>query len=126
MGIYSHSRSTDIVVSSSSYLWWYFALCENRSEFKKKKSFNVWLHPVAWIAQKIHVKIHCSEEFSNMAFVVAVFWCYLQFHCVNTDNNYRKTSNISSTLVGNKIVDNSDVVGASPVGAAPTTSSFST
>ena len=39
---------------------------------------------------------------------------------------YRKTSDISRTLVGNKIVDNSDVVGASPVGAAPTTSSFST
>ena len=39
---------------------------------------------------------------------------------------YRKTSNISRTLVGNKIIDNSDVVGASPVGAAPTTSSFST
>ena len=39
---------------------------------------------------------------------------------------YRKTSNISRTLVGNKTVDNSDVVGASPVGAAPTTSSFST
>ena len=39
---------------------------------------------------------------------------------------YRKTSCISRTLVGNKIVDNSDVVGASPVGAAPTTSSFST
>ena len=39
---------------------------------------------------------------------------------------YRKTSNISHTLVGNKIVDNSDVVGASPVGAAPITSSFST
>ena len=55
---------------------------------------------------------------------------------------YRKTSNISRTLVGNKIVDNSDapttsefnqtgfdwlnsdVVGASPVGPGPTT--FST
>ena len=33
---------------------------------------------------------------------------------------------ISRTLVGNKIVDHSDVVGASPVGAAPTTSSIST
>ena len=41
-------------------------------------------------------------------------------------NEYRKTSNISCTLVGNKIVSHSDVVGASPVGAAPTTSSFST
>ena len=39
---------------------------------------------------------------------------------------YRKTSTISRTLVGNEIVDNSDVVGASPVGTAPTTSSFST
>ena len=42
------------------------------------------------------------------------------------ESTYRKTSNISRTLLGNKIVDNSDVVGASPVGAAPTTSSFST
>ena len=40
--------------------------------------------------------------------------------------NYRKISNIRRTLVGNTIVDHSDVVGASPVGAAPTTSSFST
>ena len=40
--------------------------------------------------------------------------------------NYRQTSNISRTLVGNKFVDNSDVAGASPVGAAPTTSPFST
>ena len=39
--------------------------------------------------------------------------------------NYRKTSNISGTL-GYKIVDQSDIVEASPVGAAPTTSSFST
>ena len=38
----------------------------------------------------------------------------------------RKTCYISRTLEGNKIVDNSDVVGASPVGAGPTTSSFST
>ena len=36
-------------------------------------------------------------------------------------NNYRQTSYISHALVGNKTVDHSDVVGASPVGAAPTT-----
>ena len=40
--------------------------------------------------------------------------------------NYRHVPNISRTLVGNNIVDHSDVVGASPVGAAPTTSTFST
>ena len=41
-------------------------------------------------------------------------------------STYRQTSNISLTLVGNKIVDHSDIVGAMPVGAAPTTSSFPT
>ena len=40
--------------------------------------------------------------------------------------SYRLISNISRTPVGNKFVDHSDVVGASPVGIAPTTSSFST
>ena len=40
-------------------------------------------------------------------------------------HHYCKTSNISGTLVSNKIVDNSDEVGVPPVGAAPTTSSFS-
>ena len=43
-----------------------------------------------------------------------------------TLQTYRQVSNIWRTLVGNKIVGHSDVVGASPVGAAPTTSSFST
>ena len=37
---------------------------------------------------------------------------------------YHQTSNISHILIGNKIVDHSDVAEASPVGAAPTTSSF--
>ena len=48
---------------------------------------------------------------------------YLLHCCIQY---YRKVSNIRGTLIGNKIVDHSDVVGASPVGAAPTTSSFST
>ena len=39
---------------------------------------------------------------------------------------YRQVFNMRRTSVGNKIVDLSDVVGASPVGAAPTASSFST
>ena len=41
-------------------------------------------------------------------------------------DSYRQTPNINGTLIDNKIVDHSDVVGASPVGAVPTTSSFST
>ena len=46
--------------------------------------------------------------------------------CYSVSFKYLKTSNIKRALVGNKIVDHSDVVGASPVGAAPITSSFST
>ena len=59
-----------------------------------------------------------------------IIWPILYFLATTKLNkplsNYRKTSNIRRTLVGNQIVDNSDVVGASPVDAAPTTSSFST
>ena len=44
---------------------------------------------------------------------------------ISEETTYRKTSNIRRTSIGNKILDHSDVVGASPVGAAPTTSSFS-
>ena len=41
-------------------------------------------------------------------------------------STYCQISNISHTLVSDKFVGHSDVVGAPPVGAAPTTSSFST
>ena len=37
---------------------------------------------------------------------------------------YRQNCNINRTLVGKKIVEHSDVAGASLVGAAPTKSSF--
>ena len=39
---------------------------------------------------------------------------------------YLQTSSIRRSLIGNQIVDHSDVVGAAPVGAAPITSSFVT
>ena len=42
----------------------------------------------------------------------------------NSNHKYRQTSNLSCTLVGNKIVDHSDVVGAPPIGAAPTSSHY--
>ena len=38
---------------------------------------------------------------------------------------YHQTCNIRHSIVGNKFVDHTDVVGALPVGTAPTTSSFS-
>ena len=39
---------------------------------------------------------------------------------------YPQTSDVRRTLIGNTIVDHSDVAGISPVGVAPTTSPFST
>ena len=55
-------------------------------------------------------------------------WCpfCLGLNVLMVAAEYRQVSNIRHTLAGYKIVDHSDVVGASPVGAAPTTSSFST
>ena len=58
----------------------------------------------------------------KLSLLISLWWKSLI--CKNT--SYRKTSNISHTSVGDEIVDNSDVIGASPVGAAPATSSFST
>ena len=48
---------------------------------------------------------------------------YFMVHIVHTVKPL--ISNISRALVGNKLADHSDVVGASPVGAVPTTSSYS-
>ena len=63
---------------------------------------------------------------------VAPFHIFLLIHtykCLRPGQDdklaYRQSCNIRGSLVGNKIVDHSDVVGASPIGAAPTTSSVS-
>ena len=61
--------------------------------------------------------------------VINYFYHWLHHQCVLEKYHVhmcRHTSIIGHTLVGNKIVDHSDVVGASPAGAAPTPSSFST
>ena len=50
----------------------------------------------------------------------------IKYSLSSLHEKYRQTSNISRTWEDNKIVDHSEVVGASPVGTAPTTSSFST
>ena len=56
-------------------------------------------------------------------FHIPIFRCH---NMIWVFQAYHKTSNIRRTILGNKIVDHSDVVGASPVCAALTTSSFST
>ena len=67
-------------------------------------------------------KGHDSQHMTHLENKDLGIW----YELFKTRWDYRKTSNIRRTLGGNKIVDHSDVVGASPVGAAPTTSSFST
>ena len=80
-------------------------------------------------------QVHCMYILYICLYVTVytIHWICLIKHfirCVNVCARaiclYRKIANIRRTLSGYKIVDHSDVVGASPVGAAPTTSSFST
>ena len=73
-----------------------------------------------WI---IWVCTSCGVFIGKFCWTLALLYENIQLLRIS---DYRQVSNISRTLVGNKIVDHSDVVGASPVGAAPTTSSFST
>ena len=64
--------------------------------------------------------------FDIPAFTMTHFAVIVNAMVCHPVNDYTHTSNIRRTLVGNKIVDHLDVVGASPVGAAPTTSASST
>ena len=70
-------------------------------------------------------RINPSSEISTDGLNLLTDICTYMRHSTSM-SYYRQTSNISRTLVGTKIVDHSDVVGASPVGADSTTSSFST
>ena len=66
--------------------------------------------------------IFCAAAFQNMFYKI---WA-ISFMPDCGEALLSNLYNIYGTLVGNKIVDHSDVVGASRVGAAPTTSSSST
>ena len=72
-----------------------------------------------WVHYQQLISAHWNSNSLN-------WYCWFSLRQVQLSPKYHKTSNIRHTLVGNKIVDHLDVVGASPVGAAPTTSSFST
>ena len=61
---------------------------------------------ITWYFTPQHLELSCSFRFIG-------HWGHFDAKLKN-----RKTSNISHTLIGNKIVDHVDVVGASPVGAA--------
>ena len=87
---------------------------------------------MSWVGN-IRVRIFrvSKRDFSH---VYSFKNCYkMKFHhyypknkATYTNVKYRQTSNIRYSLVCNKTVDHSDVVGAPPAGAAPTTSSLAT
>ena len=76
----------------------------------------------------MHMMLSSIEKWYVFYIILYVWRCGVaKYVCIPVHiNTYRQTSNIRRVLVGNIIVDNSDVVGASPVGAAPTASSLST
>ena len=68
-----------------------------------------------------------NQDFRSYGLIVQYNFIYLGYHSWLLGTIVKPLIMlILNTLVGtcNKIVDYSDVVGASPVGAAPTTSSF--
>ena len=67
-----------------------------------------------------------TREIKDRGHVPDIFTIVNHYELTEYIQNYRQVSNISRTLVGNNIVDHSDVERAPPVGAAPTTSSFPT
>ena len=75
----------------------------------------------------LNIKMKRSRD--RLVFITGIPILVRRYIYIATDpilSQYRQTSNIIGTLVGNETADPSHVVGASPVGAAPTTSSFST
>ena len=82
--------------------------------------FKTISHTASWI---LIAELSSSFQYlSKMQY--GLHWTNALWH--NITQYYCQTSNIRSTLLCNKSIDHSDVVGASPAGAAPTTSSFST
>ena len=109
------------------YLIFPFLCVSISPKYKSYPSILLTIHVLLCVVAVWYLQINCTgdKEVINIApKPVKLPWRIW----INEYQNikYRKISNISRTLVGNKIVDHSDVVGASPVGAAPTTSSFST
>ena len=96
--------------------------------------YQIWIQYIYISLFKYMQTFYEFREHRHVVYLISRFRQRLlvsieQMSCTKTNLchfNYRKTSNIRRTLLGNKIVDHSDVVGASPVGAAPTTSSFLT
>ena len=104
---------------------------QNSRHFRDDIFKCIFLFENVWIWIKISLKFVPKVRINNIqAFVQIMAWrrigdkplsepmmVNLLTHICVTRPQWVKTSNISCTLVGNKIVDHSDVVGAAPTGA---------
>ena len=111
-------RDNNIVLTIGTMYFW-------------KRHVNVWYGDIDGLAQDcsyssasiIELLQSCTKS-SILTFWHIITDAHLLGHhnlmtCKDSFKRYRIVSNIRGTLVGNKIVDHSDVVGASPVGAVP-------
>ena len=89
--------------------------CESNKWLHNQCKYQSWKHCVIC---RSHLQYILCENTRNGSYTILI-----RGNCITA---LGLPSNLSCTLVNNKIVDHSDVVGSLPVGAAPTTSSFST
>ena len=116
-----HDDSAVSAISMNHFLQIYKSCCsEWTCEWDGEVENPSWLHCCHWFSpQWSYLRpSYLHNGISHTGKMTSLYWIRA---C-----GYRQVSNIRRTLEGNKIIDHSDVVGASPVGAAPTTSSFST
>ena len=139
-------------VLSKAFIEWDCLCCRNTVEWRYNAvQYNMVLHTsLQEVRQSINQRLHTQkaphsspwpasygvssvnilEKIERVITAPHCIWdCYTCYSGIPNQfigTNYCQISNIRRTLVGNKMVDDSGVVGASPLGAAPTTSSFST
>ena len=93
-------------------------LCNKESSFSNLSGKHKWVHSeIIW---KCSAVTNCCILLKKHVFLFVIL--IFRLGCINDLNSgsnkimYRQTSNIGRTLMGNKLVDHSNVVGASPVG----------
>ena len=67
-----------------------------------------------------------ASRYTDVCLYILLITHELSTSSKTTKREYRQTSNVRRSSVGNKDADHSDVVGASHVGVGPTTSSILT
>ena len=120
VGVFFVARSTSWHCLTGICFFIYYQILIQR--FKCSGTNIACIHLNGFISWQWEVSINIQAE------IIHVMKFFMQRYCIRShlQIEYGKTSNISCTWVGNKIVDQSDEVGAPPVGAAPAVSAFST